>query len=67
MFAIVNSDGDLFLKVDDSNRAPFESAGSSQHGKMPHFLVPDKVLADSGTLLDWAKASFEVARAAKKK
>jgi DNA transformation protein len=67
MFALVNSQGDLFLKVDDTNRSRFDDAGAKQHGKMPYFQVPSEVMEDSDVLLDWAGVSIKVAHAAKKK
>jgi DNA transformation protein len=67
MFALVNSQGDLFLKADDTNRSRFEEAGSSQHGKMPYFQVPPDVIADSDNLREWASISIQIAHAAKKK
>jgi DNA transformation protein len=66
MFALVNSQGDLFFKADDTNRSRFEEAGSGQHGKMPYFLVPPEVAADSDSLRDWASVSIAVAHAAEK-
>lgn len=67
MFALVNSQGDLFLKVDDSNRSRFDDVGSEQHGRMPYFQVPSEVMEDSDVFLEWAKVSLQIARAAKKK
>jgi len=67
MFALVNSQGELFLKADDSNRSRFEEAGTKQHGKMPYFKPPPEVLNDQQTLRDWAQVSIEVAHANKKK
>ncbi len=67
MFALITSDGQLCLKVDDSNRPLFESAGSVKHGKMPYFSVPDAVIADANMLRSWAKESIAIATAQKKK
>lgn len=67
MFALVNSQGDLFLKADDSNRQRFEEVGAKQHGKMPYFQPPSEVLEDEDSLREWAKVSIDVAHANKKK
>jgi len=67
MFALVNSQGELYLKADDSNRPRFEQVGAKQHGKMPYFQPPPEVLADDDSLRDWAMVSMEVAHANKKK
>ena len=61
MFALVTSGAELFLKVDDSNRARFTKSNSSQHGKMPYFKVPVSVLMSDEKLMEWAQASVEVA------
>jgi DNA transformation protein len=67
MFALVNSQGELFLKADDSNRPRFEQIGAKQHGKMPYFQPSPEVFADEDSLRDWAQVSIEVARANKKR
>ena len=67
MFALVNSQGDLFLKVDDTNRSRFDDAGAKQHGKMPYFQVPGEIMEDSDALKDWAVVSLQIAHATKKK
>ncbi len=61
MFALVTSGAELFLKVDDSNKARFSKAKSPQHGKMPYFRVPASVLKDDRKLIEWANTSVEVA------
>ncbi len=63
MFGLITSDAELFLKVDDSNRARFQRARAPQHGKMPYFRVPKNVLADATNLLDWASSAVRVAHA----
>ena len=63
MFGLITSDAELFLKVDDSNRARFKRVRAPQHGKMPYFRVPKTVLADAPTLLNWARSAVEVAHA----
>jgi DNA transformation protein len=72
-FGLIASDV-LYLKVDDTNRAHFEAAGSKTFkpypGKpmaMPYYNVPVSVLEDTETLTEWAKASVVVARSAKAK
>lgn len=67
MFALVESDGDLYFKVSESNIKRFEEAGSNRHGKMPYYKVPAKVFDDRASLCEWAKVSIEIARSAKKK
>ncbi|MCJ7715222.1 MAG: TfoX/Sxy family protein, partial [Anaerolineales bacterium] len=44
MFALVDKDGNIFLKADDNNRHFFEDAGSIKHGRMPYFNVPEQIL-----------------------
>ena len=57
MFALISSDAELYLKVDDSNRARFRRACCRQHGKMPYFCVPQRVLADTDNLLEWVDSA----------
>jgi DNA transformation protein len=67
MFALVDSQGVIFFKADDTNVASFEDANSKKHARMPYYQVPDAVLEDENTLLEWAQTSILVARKAKKK
>ena len=66
MFALVNSDGALHLKANDSNIGRFEEAGSGRHGKMPYYEVPVRVLNDRTLLCEWTKVSIEIAHSDKK-
>jgi TfoX/Sxy family transcriptional regulator of competence genes len=47
--------------------ASFEDANSKKHARMPYYQVPDAVLEDENTVLEWAQTSILVARKAKKK
>ena len=67
MFALVNSEGQVFFKVDDTNRWRFEKIGAERHGRMPYFAVSEDVLGDEGTLHEWAKESIDLAHRSKKK
>jgi len=60
MFALIDSNARLHLKADDSNRDRFETAGAEKHGRMPYYAVPDIVVDDDDTLLEWARASVAV-------
>ena len=62
MFALI-SGSTLYFKVNDSNRASFESAGSEQFAHMPYYRVPTPVYGDASSLTDWAKASVAIAHA----
>lgn len=66
MFALIDSAGTPFLRVDDSNRPRFESAGSEKHSRMPYFSIPPAVFGNGDALLDWARESLGIAQAAKK-
>ena len=67
MFALVNSDGEPYLRVTDLNRACFEKANAEQFGRMPYYSIPGSVLRDPGQLREWAAASVDAAHQAKKK
>jgi DNA transformation protein len=62
MFALVDSKGGIFFKVDDTIVTLFEEAGSNKHGRMPYYQVPAKVLADEKILQEWAQSSITVAK-----
>jgi DNA transformation protein len=67
MFALIDSNGQVFLKVDDSNLERFENAGAEKHGRMPYYQVSQEVLENAEQLHDWARPSIAIAHAAKKK
>ncbi|MDP2663780.1 MAG: TfoX/Sxy family protein [Dehalococcoidia bacterium] len=66
MFGLISGSA-LFFKVDDSNLAAYEEAGSKKYGPMPYYRVPDAILEDSAKLLEWARASVNIAEAKPKK
>ena len=62
MFALVDPEAQVHLKVGTLNQARFDAAGSTKHGRMPYFTVPSDVLADDKALLEWASESAQLAR-----
>ena len=67
MFALVSSEGHIHFKVDETNRAKYDAAGSVQFHNMPYFQLPNAIFQNDGDLFAWAKESIAIARAAKKK
>jgi DNA transformation protein len=67
MFALVNSQGEVYFKADETNRARFQEIDANQHGRMPYFQIPDKILEDQPALLEWARSSLVVAHSKAKK
>ncbi len=78
-FALLSSQGLLYFRVSESNRADFEKADSepfmpysrvkSRAGErivMPYYLVPEKVLARPTTLRKWAEKAVDAAMEARK-
>ena len=61
MFAIVDSEGRLYLRADASTAAAFEEAGSTQHARMPYWEVPEPIREDADRLRQWASTAAEVA------
>lgn len=60
----------LYLRVDDSNRADFEGAGSepfsyqTKKGRVfvrTYFQVPEEMLDEPDDLIDWTRKSIDVA------
>ncbi|HEX2612883.1 MAG TPA: TfoX/Sxy family protein [Fibrobacteria bacterium] len=77
-FALLSSQGLLYLRVGEKNRPAFEKAGSepfmpysrvkSRAAKritMPYWVVPESVLARPSTLRRWAEKALEAARTAR--
>lgn len=61
MFAIVDSEGRLYLRADGRTATAFEAAGSTQHARMPYWEVPEPVRADPTRLQEWAATAADVA------
>lgn len=73
-FALIAND-QLYFKVDDSNRAQYEQAGSQpfvyQQGKKPmtmqYWLVPEELFVQPTELGQWIQQSVQIAVQAKNK
>ena len=74
MFALI-ADGQLFFKVDDSNRADFEAVKSQpftydkkegKTGNLSYWYVPDEIIEDPDELKGWAAKAYAVAVKARK-
>lgn len=61
MFALVDSDGAIHLKCDDTNEDRYLAVGARKHGRMPYRELPDDVWADDDRLLEWAQLSADIA------
>ena len=61
MFAIIDSEGRLYLRADSTTAVAFEAAGSTQHARMPYWEVPQPIREDSQQLREWAATAAEVA------
>ena len=61
MFAIVDSEGRLYLRADGSTAMAFEAAGSTQHARMPYWEVPEPIREDPAQLREWVTTAAEVA------
>ncbi len=66
MFALITNSG-LHFKVNETNLAAYQEAGSKQFKPMPYYEVPTEVLEDTTMLLEWAKISIAVGHATAKK
>ena len=65
MFALVDREGRIFFKADETNVGTFEEAGSEKHFRMPYYRVLETVLEDEKALQEWAQSSIMVSRNAK--
>ncbi len=66
MFALISGNG-LFFKVDNSNRATYEKAGSKQYKPMPYYQVPADIFKEEAKLLAWASESIKIAHSTAQK
>ena len=66
MFALITNSG-LHFKVNETNLAAYQEAGSKQFKPMPYYEVPVDVLEDRTMLLEWAEVSIAIGHATAKK
>lgn len=62
MFAMINSEGDVSLKYDESNEAALIKAGGTAHEKMPYISITDKTIANIDLLLKLADDAIDVSK-----
>lgn len=60
-FALISSENVLYFKVDESNRADYESLHMPQFKPLHYYEVPVDVLEDRTLLKVWARKAFAVA------
>lgn len=65
MFALVDTEGRPFLRVDDDTRPRYEQDGAQAHGRMPYWSIPPSVRGDGELLVAWAREALDVARSAR--
>lgn len=58
MFAMVDSKGVSYFKVDDQLKAEFAEQGSEAHAKMPYTSIPQHIFNDLEALHSWAEKSI---------
>ena len=59
VFALMSSDGRLYLKAKDYVAESLRSEGAEQFHNMPYSSLPESALEDPELALDWAKRSLE--------
>lgn len=62
MFGLIDSKGQVYLKADDSIKSNFENAGSHRHSRMPYFSIPEEVLSNADSLVEWANRSIAISK-----
>lgn len=76
LFFAMIADGVLYFKIDETNKADYESAGSkpfvyrSPKGKpmkMGYYEVPEEVMENREEIKQWVEKAYTVAEAAKQK
>lgn len=59
MFGIVDSNGNIALKVDGLLEKEYLSLGSKKHGKMPYYSVSNRIF-NSDEFIEWAEKSISL-------
>lgn len=66
MFALVNPEGNVYLKVVESNRTRFEAMGMVKHDRMPYYQIPEQIMADDARILEWTREAIAGSKFSKK-
>lgn len=66
MFALI-FDSTLYFKVSNENINQYEEAGSSKFIPMPYYEVPEEVMENQETFLEWAEISIDIGHQTAKK
>ena len=62
MVGIIDSQGECYMKADDSNRPEYEARGAHRHGRMPYFSIPDEVFKKQDELISWSRKSIAISK-----
>lgn len=65
MFAIIDTQGTQYLRVDDHTNDRYVAAGSEAHGAMPYWTIPREVRSTPDDLVEWASEAISTAIRAK--
>jgi DNA transformation protein len=63
MFTIVDGDGRVFFRVNESTAPRYVEAGSEKHARMPYWSVPQSVLNDPDEIVAWGTQALQAAQA----
>ena len=66
MFALV-AGATLYFKVNETNRAAYQNAGSQQFKPMPYYEVPAEIMEDTSLFHEWARTAIAIGHATAKK
>ena len=58
VFALMSSDGRLYLKAKEGVAEALKTEGAEQFHNMPYWSLPESALEDPELALDWAKRSL---------
>ncbi len=61
MFGMVNSQGEIFLKVNDDTKPRYEDAGATKHSRMPYYTMPPYIMEDHAVMSIWVEEAIGVA------
>lgn len=55
IFAVVSSDGRIYVKTTDDTASALAAEGAEQFHNMPYWSLPDSTLDDPDIACDWAR------------
>lgn len=64
MFGLISSEASMYFRVTELNNARYKAIEAEKYGKMPYYLVPEKIIDNPKDLVEWADEAIKASKSA---